>query len=79
MYLDMTKVLIVIAALICCGGIYWANKRSFDRRNQFGIEEFEGYGGVVFANLVEGVVRIASFFGLIMSVMMFFVALAFDV
>lgn len=47
---------------ICAGGfgIYWTGKRSFNRRNIAGIEEFASYGKALGTKAIEKVVRIMS-------------------
>lgn len=47
---------------LCAGGygVYWTGKRSFERRNVAGIEEFASYGQALGTRAIEKVVRIAS-------------------
>lgn len=56
----MIKAIGIVFFLIGAYGIYWSGKRSFERRNMAGVEEFSSYGKVVSARAVEGTVSIAS-------------------
>lgn len=49
---------------LCAGiyGVYWTGKRSFERRNVAGIEEFASYGKALGTRAIEKMVRIVSWF-----------------
>jgi hypothetical protein len=48
-------------------GVYWSNKRSFDRRNQAGVEEFSSYAASVGSRALEGVIKIAGIFAVLLG------------
>lgn len=54
--------LVVGIIFICAGGygVYWTGKRSFERRNLAGIEEFASYGKALGTRAFEKLVRIAA-------------------
>lgn len=56
----MVKMIGVVFFLIGCFGIYWTGKRSFERRNMAGVEEFDSYGKAVGTRALEGLVSISA-------------------
>jgi len=59
-----------------CYGVYWTGKRSFNRRNIAGIEEFASYGKALGTRAIEKVVRIVSWLAIAlggMATLAFFV------
>lgn len=56
---------------LCAGGygMYWTGKRSFERRNVAGIEEFSSYGQALGTRAVEKVVRIGSLLAIALGAM----------
>lgn len=69
----MTKVIGIVFFLIGCVGVYWTGKRSFERRNVAGMEEFESYGKAVGTKALEGVIsliaKVLIFLGFLMFCM----------
>ena len=63
----MQVVVSVIFFVLGAYGIYWTNKRQFNRRNMAGVEEFSSYGKSVATRGGEKLIRLASwvlaFFG----------------
>lgn len=41
-------------------GVFWANKRRFERRNMAGVEEFSSYGKALLTKGGEQILRLAS-------------------
>lgn len=56
--------LIVIIGIVCIGvaiwGNMWVSRREFYRRNQMGIQEFDGFGSMIRTTAAEKFVRIAT-------------------
>jgi hypothetical protein len=60
--------------LLSCLGLFWTNRRAFNRRNMMGIEEFASYEAMLGWRFLEGTVRIVSVLGLVVGFMVFCVA-----
>ncbi len=60
---------LVFVVLLAIGGygIFWTNKRRFERRNVAGIEEFSSYGKAVATRGGETIVRLASWLLLVLG------------
>lgn len=56
----MQAVVSIILLALGCYGVYWTNKRRFDRRNMAGVEEFSSYSKAVATRGGETIVRLAS-------------------
>ena len=56
--------LVMGISFICTGsfGIYWVSKRSFERRNEFGVAGFKSYNRAIGTLLLEKAVKIVSIF-----------------
>lgn len=61
--------IIVWIVLLAIGGygLFWTNKRRFERRNVAGIEEFSSYGKAVATRGGEKIVRLASWLLLVLG------------
>lgn len=64
----MTSLLMGIF-FVAIGGfaIYWSGKKSFERRNQAGVEEFSSYAGALGSKALEGTIKIAGMFSVIIG------------
>jgi len=58
-------------------GVYWLGKRAFNRRNEFGAEEFDSYGRAISTKLIESIIKIASWLGIVLGFLFFCITYAF--
>lgn len=56
----MQAVVSIILLVLGGYGIYWTNKRRFERRNMAGVEEFSSYGKSVATKGGEQILRLGS-------------------
>lgn len=70
----MFKLVGIIFFLAGCLGVYWAGKRSFERRNEAGLEEFSSYGKAVGVTVIEGLLKIASWMSIAFGFLAFCIA-----
>lgn len=67
----MMKFMGVIFFIIGCYGVYWVGGKSFNRRNEAGIEEFQSYGKAVGSKAIESIVKFASWLFVMFGFLMF--------
>lgn len=73
----MLKILGIIIFLVSGYGWYWTNKRSFNKNNEFGVSVFESYNEALFFKITQGIVWLASAFGLMLGFGMFVIGYGF--
>ena len=59
-----------------CYGVYWTGKRTFERRNEAGIQEFSSYGKAIGSQALEGLIRIISILAIGLGFFVFCMGLA---
>jgi hypothetical protein len=55
----------IVFFLASAFGLYWTGKRAFHRRNAAGVQEFNSFGGALATNALEGIIKIASWIGIV--------------
>ena len=81
MAIGLTGVIIGAVGIVIfspgCYGVYWTGKRAFERRNKFGVQEFDSYGKAAGATALESIIGIVSVLAIAFGFILFCVGLAF--
>lgn len=67
----------IVIFLASSFGLYWTGKRAFHRRNAAGVQEFNSFGGALATNALEGIIKIASWLGIVLGFMMVVISFSF--
>jgi hypothetical protein len=61
----MLKIIGIVIFVISAAGWYWTSKRAFNQKNEFGVQVFGTFDGVLLFKLTQFIVGGASYVGLL--------------